>query len=145
MPLNPHDVYKLTDKSNNYIYSSCIALGVKPTKQAHLGDDGEIEEVSGVIFMTNTEKGHYILGEPKDTEEGVQIVDAVRVGDDGKPVVWEFTPLTMASFDDMGPTLVGYANVRKAISDLATLHTFLIENFVPDDWLDDLKEGSPSP
>jgi hypothetical protein len=137
MPLNPNAVYQLSDLSDNYVRSKMIVMGVKPTTQTRtLGveEDEDGGEETGVIFITNTEQGHYILGEQKDTEGGVQIVDADRVGDDGEPVVWEFRPLTMELFDAMGPSISGFEELRKTVNTEELLHTFFIENFLPDDW-----------
>jgi hypothetical protein len=142
MPLDPYAVYRYRDKSHNFVYGSAVAMGVKPVEYP-LEETGEMTK--GVQFVTNTERPHYILGDPKDTEDGVQIVDKNNIGDDGQPVVWEFTPLTMAAFDDMGPGISGYKELRQKISDEQTLHTFFIENFLPDDWLDDVKEKSATP
>lgn len=137
MPLDPNVVYLLTDKSDNYVRGKMIAIGAKPTKQTLTSGDAIGDEESGVIFVTNTEQGHYILGEPKDVEGGVQIVDQDRLGTDGKPVVWEFRPLTMALFDEMAESISGFAEMRSIINTEERLHTFYVENFLPDDWFDE--------
>lgn len=131
MPLDPHAVYVLEDKSNNFVQGRFIALGVKPLT------DG----LKGVTFATNTETPHRIIGDLKDVEGGTQIVDEVNIGFDNEPVVWEFTPLTMALFDEMGPTISGYAELRKAVNTEELLHTFFIENFLPDDWLEEAEKA----
>ena len=132
MPLDPHAVYQLRSTSDNFLRARSIALGVKPAKFPHPETN---KETDGVWFITNTERPHYILGDPKDTEKGVEIVDAGNIGDDGQPVVWEFVPLTMALFDEMGTSICGYKQLRQALPTEAALHTFFVENFLPDGWL----------
>jgi hypothetical protein len=95
MPFNFEEVYLVTNPSGNFMRSPMIALGVRPVRdRAEHSDDF----VNGWQFLVDNDAhgGHQILGSIVRDEGGViEVRDIDKRGDDKKPVVWRFEPLTL--------------------------------------------------
>jgi hypothetical protein len=149
MPLSFKTIYRLSDVNQNYIRHSQIAMA--PRKVKISGPDGAREEYQFLV-PNDVNLGHTIAGNvEKDEEDAIEIEDTERRGEDGKPVLWRFEPLTLKLWNEMGEAgeIEGWEELGSAIKDDAELkHFYRYEWLLPrlEWWSEtlDTKEVAPA-
>lgn len=116
MPFDFEQVYLLTNPSQNFMRSAKIALGVRPTRDRPEHSD---DFVSGWQFLVDSDAhgGHQILGDIIRDEGGlIEVQDIDKRGEDGKPVVWRFEPLTLPVWSTYArkAEVGGYEELKKS-------------------------------
>ena len=136
MPFDFKTVYVLTNLTGNFLPAPMVAVGVRRTN-AH-DEKGRWRPQWQYLVNNDVHGGHELFGEiVRDDEDGVvEVQDSEKVGDDGKPVVWRFDPLTLAKWHDLGAQgeVIGYEKMKDAFVNDYQVCEFYREKFLPDWW-----------
>lgn len=131
MPFDFTGIYKLSDVNQNYVKASQIAMAPRHVKVP--SPEGGTHEEWQFLTANKVNLGHTIIGDiTEDTDKSVEIEDDDRHGNDGKPVLWRFEPLTLKLWNEMGEKgeIGGWEELKETInSDEAVIH------FYQNDWL----------
>lgn len=102
MPLDFTSIYLLSDVNGNFMKAQQIAMAPRKVSVSDPETNHDYDEWQFLV-PTETNLGHTIDGTVKKDEGGVvEIQDNRREGNDGKPVLWRFEPLTLEAWNKMG-------------------------------------------
>lgn len=129
--------YKLTNASENYIGKAAIlVVGVRQVQRV---PTDQVQKRNVVEFLKVGGRGHILFGKIEQKDDNTfELVDEIRKGNDGKPVVWKFERLTIENWTQMGEDIVGFARLRRQL-----VTDELLQNFYLADWLEDWWEEHP--
>lgn len=126
MPLNFTGIYKLSDVNQNYIRVSQIAMAPRVVKVKGRDSEGTREQYQFLV-PNDVNLGHTIFGKVEaDDEHKFELEDTDRQGDDGKPVLWRFEPLTLKLWNEMGEKgeIGGWEELKASVKDDSELLHF---------------------
>jgi len=132
MPLSFAGIYKLSDVNQSFVKAPQIAIAPRKVKVKD-PDSGKTREDYQFLVANDVSLGHTISGEVGADDEGqFEIEDDERRGNDGKPVLWRFEPLTLKLWNEMGENdeISGWNELKSSIKDDADLL-----NFYRQEWL----------
>jgi len=130
MPLAFTGIYKLSDVNQNLVKAPQIAMAPRKV-QVKDRASGKLRDEYQFLVPNDVNLGHTISGEVgKDDEHSFEIEDSLRQGDDDKPVLWRFEPLTLKLWNEMGEKdeIGGWEALKDSIKDdEALLHFYRYE------------------
>jgi len=123
VPFVFRQVYRLTNPSKNYLGASQIVMGVRAMP-------------GGYEFAAASPNWrHEILGRVvEEKDDTLAVLDAVRVGNDGAPVVWLFEPLTLERWRQMKAEIVGFDSLKADLVSTGDIQNFYMADCFPDGW-----------
>lgn len=133
MPLRFSAIYKLTG-SSNYLDTPQIALGVRKLRRSPGPGLDETYVYEFVVASVDNWRHEIFGGVLSENGQVVTLLDAVRVGNDGKPVSWRFEPLSLAVWHGMGEAVVGFDELKIQITSDEDLEAFYYSEALPDFW-----------
>lgn len=130
MPLAFTGIYKLSDVNQNLVRSPQIAMAPRKVKVKD-PDSGKLREQYQFLVPNDVNLGHTIFGKvEKDEEDVFELEDTQRQGEDDKPVLWRFEPLTLKLWNEMGEEgeIGGWEELKDSFkSDKELLHFYRYE------------------
>jgi len=148
MPLDFANIYMLSDVNQNFIKVQQIAMAPRVVKVKNRAT-GKQQDEWQFLVPSEVNMGHTIMGTVKsDKDDVVEILDEGRDGDDGKPIVWRFEPLTLEAWNAMGERgdVDGWEELTKKMhDDKDLLHFYKYDWVLPRmEWWKDTAVGSKS-
>jgi hypothetical protein len=140
MPFDFHEVYEVCLISKNFLPEEddmrALAMGTYASK--------EIEEAETYTYLVNSEwpskwgrsvAGHII----EEKDDGTIVIEQFDyIGLDGKPLIWEFVPLSLERWKSYWAT----PEQAAVLSTRQQMLGFLYEDWVDDSWVDQWKRES---